>query len=326
MYQRRRFHCVILSFFYPRRNNNFEAKKTNMTVEELEQEANGVKDEYREEWNTANRIGSLFYNVIQYIKGVLSSEATARSAADTTLQSNINAEATARASADTALRNSVDIYNVTQKVPLQSGYYTAATARAAVPVAIRKKGLIITYQTAAIVWRTEQYIREASDIWDADGSWNEIGKTPDVEEAPMDGYTYARRNGEWVVQPSNLLIPKSVYIGVEMTYGLSVTGAFERIAYGLPVTLTAVIPNGYTWNGWYENGDLITTELTISFVALTDRNLAASAIPGPDEPTEPPTEPPTDAPTEPPTTAAPTNSPTEPPTEAPTEPPTESPS
>lgn len=42
------------------------------------------------------------------IDGSLSSEAAARAAADTTLQSNITAEATARAAADTALQNSIN--------------------------------------------------------------------------------------------------------------------------------------------------------------------------------------------------------------------------
>jgi hypothetical protein len=90
-------------------------------------------------------------------------------------QSDLEAEASARASADTGIRNAADIYNVTQKVPLQSGYYTHATARAAVPAAIRKKGLIITYQTDASSWRTEQFFQGELAAWTTDANWKLTG-------------------------------------------------------------------------------------------------------------------------------------------------------
>jgi hypothetical protein len=58
----------------------------------------------------------------------------------------------------TDLKNSVDIYNVTREIPLAAGsFYTSATARAAVPAAIRKQGLIISYQTGSTAWVLEQY-------------------------------------------------------------------------------------------------------------------------------------------------------------------------
>jgi len=44
------------------------------------------------------------------------------------------------------------VFNVTEQVPLSSGqYYTATTARSAVPLLMRKTGLIITYAKAAFV-------------------------------------------------------------------------------------------------------------------------------------------------------------------------------
>jgi hypothetical protein len=66
--------------------------------------------------------------------------------------------------------NFADLYNVTQKVPLQSGYYTPATARAAVPADIRKKGLVINYQTAD-KWVMEQYIGSTTDGWTDSANW-----------------------------------------------------------------------------------------------------------------------------------------------------------
>jgi hypothetical protein len=62
------------------------------------------------------------------------------------------------------IKDSFPVYNVTEQVPLQSGYYADATARAAIPDTIRKKGLIITYATAA-AWTTEQFYKgERSDL------------------------------------------------------------------------------------------------------------------------------------------------------------------
>ena len=67
-------------------------------------------------------------------------------------------------------------YNITNSVPLTTGYYTSTTARAAVPEGIRKTGLILTYETAAGVWYTERYIGTATDTtsWTTAGNW-EIG-------------------------------------------------------------------------------------------------------------------------------------------------------
>lgn len=75
-----------------------------------------------------------------------------------------------------AISNSNPYYNVTNSVPLTTGYYTSTTARAAVPEGIRKTGLILTYETAAGVWYTERYIGTATDTtsWTTAGNW-EIG-------------------------------------------------------------------------------------------------------------------------------------------------------
>lgn len=50
------------------------------------------------------------------------------------------------------------VYNVTVQVPLETGYYTRATARAAVPAALRSRGMAICYETAAGVWTTEIFV------------------------------------------------------------------------------------------------------------------------------------------------------------------------
>jgi len=75
-----------------------------------------------------------------------------------------------------AISNSNPYYNVTNSVPLSTGYYTSTTARAAVPEGVRKTGLILTYETAAGVWYTERYIGTATDTtsWTTSSNW-EVG-------------------------------------------------------------------------------------------------------------------------------------------------------
>jgi len=68
-----------------------------------------------------------------------------------------------------------DIYNVTVKVPLPSGYYTSEAARPAVPAEIRKPGLVITYSTAAGVWKTEQFTGENTADWAVEEKWKDFG-------------------------------------------------------------------------------------------------------------------------------------------------------
>ena len=62
-----------------------------------------------------------------------------------------------------AISNSNPYYNITNSVPLTTGFYTSTTARLAVPEGVRKTGLILTYETAAGVWYTERYIGTATD-------------------------------------------------------------------------------------------------------------------------------------------------------------------
>jgi hypothetical protein len=92
------------------------------------------------------------------------------------------------------LAGDAEVTNVTYKVPLESGYYTADTARAAVPAATRKKGLIITYAISANNWVTEQFYKGEVSAWTTADNWGKIG----IKEAPMDDKLYVRRNDQWV--------------------------------------------------------------------------------------------------------------------------------
>ena len=75
----------------------------------------------------------------------------------------------------TQLSNSTGLYNIDNNFPLESGYYTSTTARAAVPSVVRKLGLIITYKVDATTSVTEQFIGSAVSAWTDDTNWGSIG-------------------------------------------------------------------------------------------------------------------------------------------------------
>ncbi|MDR2084328.1 MAG: hypothetical protein LBP67_04975 [Bacteroidales bacterium] len=64
-----------------------------------------------------------------------------------------------------------DIYNVTVHTPLSEGYYTLDTAIAAVPVGVRKPGMIMAYQINADTWQNKQYIGVSLDNWSDVSFW-----------------------------------------------------------------------------------------------------------------------------------------------------------
>ena len=67
---------------------------------------------------------------------------------------------------------SVDIYNITNEIPLGAGlFYTLTTAIAATPVANRKKGLLLMFESAAGVWETYQFKGVIAN-WSVLGSWS----------------------------------------------------------------------------------------------------------------------------------------------------------
>lgn len=75
----------------------------------------------------------------------------------------------------TEIKNNVGLYNVDKNIPLGSGYYTSTTARSAIPSAVRKLGLIITYKTDSTTSVTEQFIGSAVSGWTTNTNWKNIG-------------------------------------------------------------------------------------------------------------------------------------------------------
>lgn len=80
----------------------------------------------------------------------------------------------------------VTVYNVTFNHPLESGYYTLATAISAVPTKLRKPGLIVTFRSSATKWDSYQYTvaMTSNSYWNNLSYWqnNSQISTPEADE------------------------------------------------------------------------------------------------------------------------------------------------
>ena len=78
-------------------------------------------------------------------------------------------------------------YNVTEEVPLESGYYTLETAIAAVEEKVRAKGRCITYETEQGKWETKQFKGTSIESWEQAASWEDFGGDGTVKSVTVNG-------------------------------------------------------------------------------------------------------------------------------------------
>ena len=78
-------------------------------------------------------------------------------------------------------------YNVTEEVPLESGYYTLATAIAAVNEKYRQKGRCITYEASQGKWETKQFVGTSLTAWESVGAWEDFGGAGTVKSLTVNG-------------------------------------------------------------------------------------------------------------------------------------------
>lgn len=91
-----------------------------------------------------------------------------------------------RKSAETARNVASNMYNITLAIPLTAGqYYTSTTARAAVPEGVRKRGLLITYETAAGIWNTEKFKGVTTSTWATASDWEIIYSQKNIEDVEL---------------------------------------------------------------------------------------------------------------------------------------------
>lgn len=88
---------------------------------------------------------------------------------------------------DTAIGN-MALIDVDKEYPLGSGFYTANTARSAIPVSRRRKNLIITYKTSAAESVMEQFIGTDTAGWAVSSNWNMISQK--IKHVPISEAEY----------------------------------------------------------------------------------------------------------------------------------------
>jgi len=73
-----------------------------------------------------------------------------------------------------------DIYNVDQRNPYSGGgHYLISNAPNVIPIANRRKGLIITFQLVSLIWETYQFEGEIVD-WTTVANWRRISNTSKI--------------------------------------------------------------------------------------------------------------------------------------------------
>lgn len=82
-------------------------------------------------------------------------------------------------------------YNVTEEVPMDSGYYTLETAIKAVETKYRAKGRCVTYETAQGKWVTKQFVGTSLDSWELAVSWEDFGGAGTVRSVTVNGQKQA---------------------------------------------------------------------------------------------------------------------------------------
>lgn len=155
--------------------------------ERLDNIIKDITNELAEKVNTADIAQSLGTSTTvpmsqNAVTNAIQAEKERATAAELVNATAIEAEITRAKAAEKALTdelNKTAIYNVDSHVPLTTGFYTADTARAAVPLSVRKKGLIITYKISSLTHINEQYVGTSftNTDWTNSNNWEQIPNT-----------------------------------------------------------------------------------------------------------------------------------------------------
>ena len=77
--------------------------------------------------------------------------------------------------------------NVSEAYPLESGYYTLATAIIAVEEKRRGKGRCITYEVSQGKWETKQFVGTSLTAWEQPASWEDFGGAGTMKSLTVNG-------------------------------------------------------------------------------------------------------------------------------------------
>ena len=156
------------------------------------------------------------------------------------------------------------LYNITEAIPLVSGYYTSATARAAVPIPIRKLGFELRYEVSAGVWYKEMYIGTSLSGWTTASNWVQLPDKAYVDNSVAFKPTTAQGNVLFAGATNNILGDSNLFWDNAQKFfgigGVPIAPLFIKTIFPLEAASRGselLVASGWTtvgWTGDFANG------------------------------------------------------------------------
>lgn len=156
------------------------------------------------------------------------------------------------------------LYNITESIPLATGYYTSTTARAAVPIPLRKLGFELRYAVSAGVWYTEMFIGSSISNWTTSSNWVQMPDKAYVDNSVAFKPTTAQGNVLFADATNNILGDSNLFWdNINKFLGLGTNVPSAQITQKSTAVLESaqlgselLTSSGWTLVGW--TGDYVT--------------------------------------------------------------------
>ena len=199
------------------------------------------------------------------LSGAQSAESSSRASEDAAIRADLLAESTNRTNADTTLTNNLNSeitrssklsneLNLDILFPLQTGYYTLATAIAVViDPTLKKSGVKLTFSTAAGIYETWQ-LKTAISGWSTASNWDRIlvsgrfGNTDLVTDLNT-----IQRSGKYTAYGTAANVPNSSYSWFvdHINSSIGTQNAYQKaVAYNSTLIVYERTLIGNVWGSW----------------------------------------------------------------------------
>lgn len=157
-----------------------------------------------------------------------------------------------------------NVFNVTELVPLESGYYTLATAIIAIPEEFRRKGLVVTFESAQGKWLSYQFIGTSLESFTAVASWGEFGGAGTVKQITLNGEKQTPdEQGNVTLSVDEIQVDETLTAtGTNPVQGKVIQAAIERIEAGAALLLNTLgegDDKAYSLSLLDKNGEVMST-------------------------------------------------------------------
>ena len=199
------------------------------------------------------------------LSGAQSAESSSRASEDSAIRTDLLAESTNRTNADTTLTNNLNSeisrasklsneLNLDILYPLQTGYYTLATAIAVViDPTLKKSGVKLTFSTAAGIYETWQ-LKTSISGWSTASNWDRIlvsgrfGNTDLVTDLNT-----IQRSGKYTAYGTAANVPNSSYSWFvdHINSSIGTQNAYQKaVAYNSTIIIYERTLISNVWGSW----------------------------------------------------------------------------